>query len=124
MNVETTLKAMLRAASGAAKNKWNLVKEFAEPEFRTLAEAAKKIAENCARSMAAAVELRTAKARETAIEKAKRRAARGFRGLELAAEGVVLAAEADLKLAAQDAINSALGVLRGAVNEAVGIVLL
>jgi hypothetical protein len=37
---------------------------------------------------------------------------------------VVTAAKADAKIAAQDAINAALAVLRTAVNESVGIALL
>jgi hypothetical protein len=56
--------------------------------------------------------------------KAKLRAELAFDSLRLASEGVVTAAKADAKIAAQDAINAALAVLRTTVNESVGIALL
>lgn len=42
----------------------------------------------------------------------------------LTAEAVLIVGEADVKLAAQVAINAAVGVLKKAVNEAAGLVLL
>jgi hypothetical protein len=42
----------------------------------------------------------------------------------LASEGGVIATKADAKIAAQDAINAALKVLRTAINESVGIAVL
>jgi hypothetical protein len=47
-----------------------------------------------------------------------------FENLRLASEGVLTATTADAKIAAQDAINAALGVLRAAINQSVGIALL
>ena len=56
--------------------------------------------------------------------KAKLRAQLSFESLQLATDGLITAARADAKIAAQDAINAALGVLRQAVNSSVGIPLL
>jgi hypothetical protein len=124
MNIETTLKGMLEAAAGAAKGKWKTLRAFAEPEFRTLAAASKQLAADFANDVAAAAELSTQKKRDAAVAKAKKRATIGFRGLRLAAEAVLIVGEADVKLAAQDAINAAVGVLKGVVNDAAGLVLL
>lgn len=121
MNLEETLKAMLTAATGAAKGKWGKLKGFAEAELRTLAATGKELGESLATDLKEAALLPTAKKREAATAIAKKRAEIGMRGIALAGEGLALAVEADLKLAAQDAVNAALGVLRGAINQAVGV---
>jgi hypothetical protein len=58
------------------------------------------------------------------MQKAKLRAELGFDSLRLASEGVVTASTADAKIAAQDAINAVLGVLRSAINKSIGVALL
>jgi hypothetical protein len=58
------------------------------------------------------------------MENAEKRAQLAFENLKLAADGVLTATTADGKIAAQDAINAALDVLRAAINKSVGIALL
>jgi hypothetical protein len=53
-----------------------------------------------------------------------RRSTRSFDNLRLAADGVLTATTAHAKIAAQDAINAAQGVLGAAINQSVGIALL
>ena len=55
---------------------------------------------------------------------AKRRAQLAFEGIKVAAGGVVSAASTVAKIAAQDAVNAALAVLRGAINQSIGFALL
>lgn len=121
MNLEETLKAMLEAATGAAKGKWGKLKGFAQAELRTLAENGKVLGESLAADLKAAALLPTAEEREAAVGIARKRAEFGMRGIVRAGEGLALAVEADVKLAAQDAVNAALGVLRGAINQAAGV---
>lgn len=121
MNLEETLKAMLEAAAGAAKGKWGKVKGFAQTELRTLAEKGRELSVSLATDLADAAALPTEDERAAATAIAKKRAAFGMRGIVLAGEGLALAVEADVKLAAQDAVNAALGVLRKAINDAAGI---
>ena len=124
MNTEAMMQAMLGAASGAAKGKWSTMKGFAEVELQTLAAMGKTLAESLVADLAdaAAEPNDTARKKQTAI--ATKRAELGMKNIVLAGEGVALAVEADLKLAAQDAVNAALGVLRGAINEAAGFAIL
>ncbi len=124
MNFEQTLKAMIEAASGAAKGKWKKLRAFAEAEFRTLAAAAQQLEADFLKDPAAAAAPSTNKKRAAAVKKAKLRTTIGFENLKLAAEGVLITGEADVKLAAQDAINAATGVLREAVNASVGLAVL
>ena len=121
MNVEDTLKAMLEAGASAAKRRWKAMSEFATAEFRALATAAATLAENAVADLAAAAALSTAKKRATATAKAKLRATLNLENLQLATEGVLVAGKADVKLAAQDAINAAIGVLTTALNKSVGV---
>ncbi len=124
MNAEATLKAMIEAAAAAAKGKWKKLKGFAEAEFRALTKAGRQLEADLLADIAAAAALTTAKKRKAATEKAKLRARLGFDNLRLAAEGVLIVGEADVKLAAQDAINAAIGILRTAINDAAGIAIL
>ena len=62
--------------------------------------------------------------RDKLMQKAQERAELGFDNLRLAADGVFTATTADGKIAAQDAINAALEVLRAAINKSAGIALL
>ncbi len=124
MNTEAILKAMVGAASGAAKGKWGAMKGFAEVELQTLAAMGKTLAESLVADLADAAAEPVAKARKKQAAIAQKRAELGMRNIVLAGEGVTLAVEADLKLAAQDAVNAALGVLRGAINEAAGFAIL
>lgn len=121
MNLEETLKGMLEAAAGAAKGKWGKLKGFAETELRVLAERGRELGVSWAADLVDAAALPTAKKREKATGIAKKRAEIGMRNIVLAGEGLALAVEADVKLAAQDAVNAALGVLRKAINDAAGI---
>jgi hypothetical protein len=124
MNFEDTLKKMIEAAAGAAKIHWNDFRTYAEQEFKRLAEAGAWLEADYIADVAAAERQQKAANREKLKRKAKLRAELAFDSLRLASEGVVTAAKADAKIAAQDAINAALAVLRTAVNESVGIALL
>lgn len=124
MNFEDTLKKMIEAAAGAAKIHWNDFRAYAEQEVKRLAEAGAWLEADYIADVAAAELQKKAANREKLKRKAKLRAELAFDSLRLASEGVVTAATADAKIAAQDAINAALAVLRTAVNKSVGIALL
>jgi zona occludens toxin (predicted ATPase) len=124
MNYQQTLDEMLNAAAGAARGHWTALRDYAEIEFKRLSEAALGLEADYVSDMVAAqLELDSA-ARAEAERRAKRRTELAFDSLKLAAEGVVIAATADAKIAAQDAVNAALTVLRGAINTSIGIALL
>ena len=124
MNFQDTLVKMLEAGAGAAKVHWNALRGFAEEEFKGLAESAAWLEADYLADMAAA-KLQADPAKRADMEgKARLRAGLAFENLELAADGLITVAKADAKIAAQDAINSALGVLKGAVNQSIGIPLL
>jgi hypothetical protein len=124
MNFEETLKKMLEAAAPAANVHWNDFRSYAEQEFKKLAEAGAQVEADYVADMAEAELQHNAAKRDKFIQKAKKRAELAFDNLRLAAEGVLTATTADAKIAAQDAINAALEVLRSAINESVGIALL
>lgn len=124
MNLEQILADMLRAAAAAAQGHWDALRGFAEQEFKALTQAGAQLEQDFLRDQAAALLEPDEAQRAGALQIAKRRAALGFANLKLAVEGVVLAAQADAKLAAQDAVNAALGVLRSAINAAIKIPLL
>jgi hypothetical protein len=115
---------MIEAAAGAAKIHWNDFRTYAEQELKRLAEAGAWLEADYIADVAAAERQQKAANREKLKRKAKLRAELAFDSLRLASEGVVTAAKADAKIAAQDAINAALAVLRTAVNKSVGIALL
>ncbi|HMJ06859.1 MAG TPA: hypothetical protein VK474_11435 [Chthoniobacterales bacterium] len=124
MNYQQTLDDMLRAAAGAAKGHWEALRGYAEVEFRQLSETSLGLEADFAADMGAA-QLESDPAERSEMERrAKRRTELAFDSLKLAAEGVVIAATADAKIAAQDAVNAALGVLRSAINTSIGIALL
>lgn len=124
MNFEDTLKKMIEAAAAAAQVHWNDFRSFAEQEFERLAQAGAQLEADYIADMAAAELEQNATERDELKRKAALRAQLGFENLRLATEGVVTAAKADAKIAAQDAINAALEVLRTAINKSVGIALL
>lgn len=124
MNFNETLADMLAAAAGAAKDGWKRVRDFAEQEFRALATAAHQLESELIADLAAAAKLKTKKERDKAVKIAKLRARQGFAGLKRAAEGALIVAAADAKLAAQNAINAAVGVLATAINTSVGVAVL
>jgi hypothetical protein len=124
MNFQDTLKKMIEAAVAAAKIHWNDFRTYAEQEFKKLAEAGAWLEADYIADVAAAEVHQDAAKRDELKEKAKLRAELAFDSLRLASEGVVTATKADAKIAAQDAINAALAVLRKAINDSVGITLL
>jgi hypothetical protein len=124
MNVEDTLKKMLEAAAAAAQIHWNDFRTFAEQEFRNLAEAGAQLEADYLADVAEAELQQDATQRDEAKGKAKLRADLAFENLRLASEGVLTATKADAKIAAQDAINAAIGVLQDAINKSVGVALL
>jgi hypothetical protein len=124
MNYEDTLKQMLSAAAAAAKIHWNDFRDYAEQEFTRLAEAGAQVEADYVADVAEAELQQDDNKREELKQKAKLRAQLAFENLRLASEGVLTATTADAKIAAQDAINAALGVLRAAINQSVGIALL
>ena len=124
MNLEDTLKKMIEAAAAAAKIHWNDFRTFAEQEFKNLAEAGAQLEADYLADVAEAELQQDATERDELMEKAKLRAELAFENLRLAADGVLTATTADAKIAAQDAINAALGVLQAAINKSVGIALL
>ncbi len=119
MNAQETLKAMLSAAAGAARGHWEAVRGFAEVEFKRLSQTAVGLEEDFLADMLEAKQERDAEERAKLEQRAKRRTELAFANLKLAAEGVVLAVKADAKIAAQDAVNAAIGVLRGAINASI-----
>src|SRR5262249_36123046 len=124
MNVDDTLKQMLEAAAAAGKVHWNDFRSYAEQEFQRLAEAGAQLEADYAADTAEAQLQQDAASREKLMQKAKLRADLAFDNLRLAADGVLTATTADAKIAAQDAINAALGVLAAAINKSIGIALL
>lgn len=124
MNYQATLDEMLRAASGAAKGHWKELRGYAEIEFKRLSQTALGLETDFLADMLAAQLESDTKERARMEERAKRRTELSFDSLRLAAEGVVVAAKADAKMAAQDAVNAALGVLRSAINTSIGLPLL
>jgi hypothetical protein len=124
MNFEDTLKKMIEAAAAAAKVHWNDFRTFAEQEFKRLAEAGVQLDADYTADIAAAELERAATKRDKLKQQATLRAQLAFQNLRLASEGVVTATKADAKIAAQDAINAALEVLRAAINKSVGVALL
>jgi hypothetical protein len=124
MNFDDTLKQMLSAAAAAAKVHWNDFRSYAEQEFKRLAEAGAQVEADYAADVAEAQLQQDATKRDKLIQKAKLRAQLAFENLRLASEGVLTATTADAKIAAQDAINAALGVLGAAINKSIGIALL
>lgn len=124
MNLEETLKRMIEAAASAAKVHWADLRSFAEEEMRKLGAAAAQLEADYLADRAEALLEPDASTRADLERKAKLRAELGFENLRLAAEGVVTMAKADAKIAAQNAINAALGVVRAAINESVGLALL
>jgi hypothetical protein len=124
MNFEDTLKKMIEAAAAAAKIHWNDFRTFAEQELKKLAEAGAQLEADYVADMAAAELQQDATQRDELKQKATLRSQLAFDNLRLASEGVVAAVKADAKIAAQDAINAALDVLRAAINKSAGIALL
>ena len=124
MNYQETLDAMLSAASGAAKGHWEALRNYAELEFKRLSETALGLEADFVSDMVAAQVETNSKERATMERRAKRRMELAFESLKLAAEGIVIAANADARLAAQDAVNAALGVLRSAINTSIGVAVL
>ena len=124
MNYQQTLEEMLSAAADAAKGHWNALRGYAEIEFKQLSQTALGLEADYVADMVTA-ETESDAAKRTEMERrAKRRTELAFESLKLAAEGVVIAAEADARIAAQDAVNAALGVLRSAINTSIGVALL
>lgn len=124
MNFEDTLKKMIEAAATAAKMHWNDFRTYAEQEFKKLAEAGAWLEADYIADVAAAELQQDATKRDELKQKAKLRAELAFDSLRLASEGVVTATTADAKIAAQDAINAAIGILKDAINQSVGIAVL
>jgi hypothetical protein len=124
MNFDDTLKQMLEAAAAAAKVHWNDFRSYAEQEFKRLAEAGAQVEADYGADVAEAQLQQDATKRDKLIQKARLRAQLAFENLRLASEGVLTATTADAKIAAQDAINAALGVLGAAINKSIGIALL
>jgi hypothetical protein len=124
VNFDETLKEMTEAAAAAAKIHWKDFRSYAEQEFKKLTEAAACLEADYISDMAAAELQQSATKRDKLKRKAQRRAELAFDSLRLAADGVLTATTADAKIAAQDAINAALDVLRTAINKSVGIALL
>ena len=124
MNFNDTLKKMIEAAAAAANIHWKDFRSYAEQEFKKIAEAGAWLEADYISDVATADLQRNAANRAELKRKAKLRAELAFDSLRLASEGVMTAANADAKIAAQSATNAALAVLRTAVNESVGIALL
>lgn len=124
MNYQETLDGMLTAASGAAKEHWETLRSYAEIEFKRLSETALGLEADYVSDMVAAQLEANAKERAAIERRAKRRMELAFESLKLAAEGIVIATKADARLAAQDAVNAALAVLRTAINTSIGIAVL
>ena len=124
MNIQDTLNKMLNAGAAAAKIHWDGLRGFAEQEFKELSQSGVQLEADYLADMAEA-KLEGDPAKRLDMEtKAKLRAQLSFESLQLATDGLITAARADAKIAAQDAINAALGVLKQAVNSSVGIPLL
>jgi len=124
MNLEKTFQEMLKAAAKAAKGQWKAMSDYAEKELRSLGAAALQLEASFAADMLEATAQSTAKKRAKLEKIAKERAKLAFENIELAAATVVDMSKADLKLAAQDAVNAALKVLSAAINASLGVPLL
>ena len=97
---------MIGAGSQAFGEQWQVAKQFAEAEFKTIGKRLETIAEQTAQGMdpAIAKSLFDAQVR-TAIQ-------------------IIAGATALTLLAVEAAINAILDIIRGALNEAIGFVLL
>ena len=115
---------ILRGKSATAKIHWKDFRTFAEQEFQKIAEAGASLESNYIADVAAAQLQKNTAKRDKLMQKAKLRAELAFCILRRASEGVLTATTADAKIAAQDAINAALDVLKTAINKSVGIALL
>jgi hypothetical protein len=115
---------MVEAAATAANVHWNDLRGFAEQEFRRLSVAGAQIKADLASDLNDAKRESDPAFRAELERQAKRRAQLAFEGIEVAAGGVVSAADTVAKIAAQDAVNAALDVLRGAINQSIGFALL
>src|SRR4029453_9107562 len=124
MNYDETLKKMIEAAAAAAKIHWKDFQTYAEQEFKKLAEAGAWLESDYIADVGAAQLQKNAAQSHKTMKKTQLRAELGLDSLRVASEGVAAASTADAKIAAQDAINAALGVLRSAINKSVGIALL
>ena len=124
MNFGETLNQMLAAAATAAQNDWNRMRGFAEQEFQLLAANAHHLESEYLDDMAAASTLTDQVERGDALRIAKLRLQHGFRGIKRAAEAALIVSAADVKLAAQNAINAAVGVLTAAINQSIGVAIL
>jgi hypothetical protein len=124
MNYQETLEDMLSAAAGAAKGHWSALRDYAEIEFKQLSQTALGLEADYVADMVMAETESNPATRAEMERRAKRRTELAFDSLKLAAEGAVIAAEADARIAAQDAVNAALGVLRSAINTSIGVALL
>lgn len=124
MNLEEVLKAMLDAAANAAKGDWKRMRGFAEKEFKQLAKDADAMREKYLEEITAAAGISDAAEREKAVSLAGERARFTSEELKSAAEVALLVAVADVKLAAQKAINSAMNVLKEAINASLGVAVL
>ena len=124
MNFGETLEKMLAAAATAAKSDWKKMRDFAEQEFRTLAANSHHLESEFLDDLAAAAILGKQSERAEAIRIAKLRLKHGFRGITRAAEAAMIVSAADVTLAAQNAINAAIGVLKAAINQSIGVAVL
>ncbi|MBE7498570.1 MAG: hypothetical protein HS117_26830 [Verrucomicrobiaceae bacterium] len=124
MNLEKTVQDMLKAATKAAKGQWKAMSDYAETEFRRLSAAAIQLEASFALDMVTAAAQGNARKRAKLEKTARERAQLAFENIELAAAAVVDMSKADLKLAAQDAVNAALKVLATAINTSLGVPLL
>jgi hypothetical protein len=107
IDVEALAKDMLRAAHGKLRTHWNDVRPFAEMEMKKLAETA--------------VQIQLGQA-DGSLTKKKAKILLAMQAN--ASQAVLTAMETVGMIAAQDAINAAIDVLKAAVNQAVGIAFL
>lgn len=124
MNYQETLDEMLRVAAEAAKGHWQILRDYAEIEFKRLSENALNLEADYVADMLEGQIQAEEEKREEMEHRAKRRLELAFESLKLAAEEMVIAAPPEAKLAAQDAVNAAVAVLRAAINKSIGIALL
>lgn len=103
LDIQGLTQSMVKAAAGTLAKRWSEAKSYVEPELKRLASALVNIAES-----AAAGELTKEQAR-TMLEMEKR-----------SAESVMLTGELLSKLAAEEAINAAIGAVVGPINKFVG----
>jgi hypothetical protein len=103
LDVAKLAQAMVKAASGSLAKNWSNVKDYTEPELQRLASALVRIAESAASGEV------TSDQAESMVGMERR-----------AAESVLLAGEILSKLAAEEAINAAIGAVTAPINRAVG----